>query len=149
MVPSSGRWYGVTGHVIGWPRRSTVVYSVVMKRSKTAWTSPGSDAVIAARVYGRPAAGSARSAARPPPHADVLAPGPALLCHESPRELVVRGDRQRDRVPALHEHLVEQAAVLEPDVREQPAVAVPRLASHLVAHARAGPQHRLRERGRL
>src|SRR5256885_11107699 len=101
MVPSSRRWYGVTGHVIGWPRRSTVVYSVVMKRSKTAWTSSGSDAVIAPRVYGRPAAGSARSAARPSPHSGSRAPGLGLLRAKPRRELVVRRDRERHRVPAL------------------------------------------------
>jgi hypothetical protein len=39
----------VTGQEIGWPRRSTVVYSVVMNELKTRWISSGSEEVISAR----------------------------------------------------------------------------------------------------
>src|SRR5687767_861661 len=40
---------------MGWPRRSTVVNSVVTKRSKTCWTSVGSVAVMGAIQSRRPA----------------------------------------------------------------------------------------------
>src|SRR4051794_24679839 len=35
---------------MGWPRRSTVTYSVVMNRSKTSRSSPGSVAVMAGNL---------------------------------------------------------------------------------------------------
>src|ERR687896_2632441 len=40
---------------MGWPRRSTVVNSVVTKRAKTCWTSGGSVAVMGAIQSRRPA----------------------------------------------------------------------------------------------
>src|SRR2546421_9183793 len=95
------------------------------------------------------AAGSARSTALLSPHSGSRAPGLGLLRAKPARELVVRRDRERHRVPALDEHLVEEPPVLEPDIREEPAVAVPRLAPDLVPHARARMQDRLREGGRL
>src|SRR3954465_2662385 len=42
----------MTGHVIGCPNPSTVVYSVVTNRSKTRCTSEGRVAVIAASIFG-------------------------------------------------------------------------------------------------
>src|SRR4051812_15454090 len=41
----------MTGQVIGWPEGSTVVYSVVMSRSKTRCTSGGRVVVIAPSIF--------------------------------------------------------------------------------------------------
>src|SRR2546429_2498160 len=95
------------------------------------------------------AAGSARSTARSSPHSGSRAHGLGLLRANPRRELVVGRDRERHRVPALDKHLVEEPPVLEPDIREEPAVAVPRLAPDLVPDARARMQDRLRKGGRL
>src|SRR2546421_12546935 len=138
-VPWSRRWYGVTGHVIGWPRRSMVVYSVVTKRSKTACTSSGSDVVIGRRVYA--SARSLGGASGAAPHARVRSARLPLRSAEPRRQLVVPRDRERRCVPALDEHPVEQPPVGEPDVREQPPVAVAGLPPDPVADLHPPPQH--------
>src|SRR2546423_14793507 len=95
------------------------------------------------------AAGSARSTARPSPHSGSSAPGLGLLRAKPPRELVVRRDRERHRVPALDEHLVEEPPGPEPEIREEPAVAVPPPAPHLVPDAPSPRQTRSSRAERL
>src|ERR671939_258203 len=70
---------------MGRPRRSIVVYSVVMKRSKTFWTSAGSVAVIG------------RSQPRPRPRVGApTTPGPrADRPHQRPERRGWHGSRER------------------------------------------------------
>src|SRR3954453_5266445 len=65
MHASPGRQYGVTGHVIGCPFASIVVYSVVTKRAKTCWTSGGGGGVRPWNLPGGAGAGSGGVVARP------------------------------------------------------------------------------------
>src|SRR5687767_5141851 len=139
--PSSGWWYGVTGHVIGPPRRSIVVYSVVTKRSKTSQTCVGRGLAVI------PGDSTSRAARFPQSEAG-LARGPRPGA-EHVREVHVRRDRQRLRITVLDQQAVQHAPVRQPHVREQPAVAVSLLDTDPIADARSERQQALGELGRL
>src|SRR3954451_472911 len=143
--PSSGWWYGVRGHAIGWPRPSTVTYSVVMNLSKTAQTSGGSVAVIRrgnllliARLAGQDHAGRlARSD-------DLRFHGLDVAASRERKELGGGGERRQllevlDR--GKHEQDVSLAVRVERRLRREPA-EVDALAA---VHARLGLRRRLRE----
>jgi hypothetical protein len=88
------------------------------------------------------AAGGARPQT-PPGGARLVRPPPKAAC-----EADVRRDRERARVAAGDEQLVDEAPVAQPDVDERATVAVARLRTDRVAYA-APAQHALGERRRL